>query len=176
MIGPEHSRWRAGVTELVVFVAGYLAAFATIVGAGVLAHPRSWSWGGMVDHVLPALGGVLGGVIARLLRSPERRRFDHAVTKALWAGTLPSAVEPAEWGWHLRRQVSSAGAVRWALIPLGVGGGAVTAIAAATTDHGAPGVWALAAGQEFAALALLWACVRLIRNGRRLLAQLRAES
>jgi hypothetical protein len=159
-----------------LLVAAAVAVVPTLVAAQVIAHPRSWSWGEVLGYCIPALGGVLGVGVGRWLKGPERRRAEWSVTRAVWTGQLPEGADAGEWRRLVRRHVTEATVVGVALLVLGVGGGALTAVAAATAHHGAPGLWALAGAQVVAAVALIVVCLRLARNGRRTLARLRAES
>jgi hypothetical protein len=168
---PERSRLRAWAVELLLLAAAYLAVFPTLVGGQVLSHPGSWSWGAVLGYCIPVLGGVLGVVIGRRLKGEERRRAEWAASRAAWAGELPPGAAHGEWRRPVRQQANEARVVGIALVVLGVGGGAVTAIAATATSHDAAALWALATAQEIAAVALIWMCVRLARNGRRLLAE-----
>jgi hypothetical protein len=155
---------------------GLLAVFPTIVGAQVLANPVSWRWGQVLGYCLPCLGGILGVLVGRRVKGPERRRAEAAVNRAVWTGELPQGADPREWRYKIRQQVNGATVGVIALLVLGVGGGALTAVAAATARHDAGGVWALAVAQEITAVGLIWACVRVVRNGRRTLTGLRTGS
>jgi hypothetical protein len=136
----------AWAVSLVVVVAAIVAIVPALVGAQVLAHPRSWSWGEVLGFCTPVLGGVLGAGMGRLLKG-------------------------AEWRRSVRRQANEAVVVGIALVVLGVGGAAITALAAASTHHDAAALEALAAAQLVAGVALIGVCFRLARNGRRMVGE-----
>lgn len=175
MTGPERPApgWPV---HLLLYGAGFLVIAPTMAGVQVLMQPRSWNWGEVLRLCIPVFGSVVGAVVAWRLKTPERRRAEWAETRAVWTGALPEGADPAEWKRPVRLQAREAVVVGIGLLAVGVAGGALTAVAAASSGHDRAALWALAVAQLVTAVALIWGCARMARNGRRLQRQLRSES
>jgi hypothetical protein len=140
-----------------------LFAMATIVVfavAGIgsslsLVHDRPWNWGLTLERSLPALPGAFvsfgpgNRLLVRWSLLAADKRFipwDTAVRRAVAAASLPAGADVEEWRPHIRYRIV---VLRWiaaTTVSVFVAISALTGVAAATTSHNEPSVWALAIG------------------------------